>query len=64
MGRRDCSVRRAVARWSVSAWIPLEREKVPWETYSCPASESARLVVRLQIWHQAVGAREGGDLSL
>lgn len=62
VGRRDCRMRRAVARrkW-VSTLSP--SKAVPSETYSCPASRSARLGVHLQIWPQVVRAHDGADLS-
>ena len=62
VGRRDCSIRRAVAKSRpVNAWI-LSKE-VPGETYSCPASKSARLVVHLQVLHRILRRRDGEDLS-
>lgn len=62
VGRRDCSMRRAVAkRRQVNTWDPWK--EMPSETYSCPASKSAHLVVHLQVWHQVVRGREGADLS-
>lgn len=45
VGRRDCSTRKAVARKKIrmlTAW-----EEVLGETYSCPASKSARPVMHL-----------------
>lgn len=58
VGRRDCSTRNAVAKSNVSSRTT--QKEVLSEKYSCPASKSARLMVRLQTWHQIV---EGADLS-
>lgn len=58
VGRRDCNTRNAVVRSNVSNGTA--QKEVLSEKYSCPASKSARLVVRLQTCHQIV---EGADLS-
>ena len=58
LGRRDCSMRNAIASRKLSTWTTLK--ELPNETYSCPASMSVRLVEHLHIWLQIV---DGAELS-
>ena len=62
VGRRDCSMRRAIARKKeVISWTP--SNEVLKETYCCPASRSARQVEHDQIRHEVVQACDGMGLS-
>ena len=62
VGRRDCSMRRAIARKNeVISWTP--SNEMLEETYSCPASRSARQVEHDQIRHEVVRVCDGMGLS-